>query len=93
MKKILTIIATVSLFAITSASADHNSCESRRLVGYTECGTPIFATLEVVGYNHCGQPVLQWVTHYPRESEYRESYREYSHHSSHHSSSHHHSCR
>lgn len=91
MKKILTIIATVSLLAITTASA-HEGCESRRLVGYTECGTPIFATLEVVGYNHCGQPIMQWVTHYPRETEYRESYRDYDHHSSHHSSRHH-SCR
>ncbi len=84
MKKLLTIIATFSLFAITTASA-HDSCESRRLVGYSECGTPIFATLEVVGYNHCGQPILQWITHYPRES-----YRSYDNHSERRVTSHHH---
>lgn len=92
MKKLLTIIATVSLFAITTASANHEGCESRRLVGYTQCGTPIFATLEVVGYNHCGQPIFQWVTHYPREVEYRDSYRDYDDHCAGHGySSYHHS--
>ena len=76
MKKILTILATVSLFALTATSV--RACdEPRRVVGYTQCGTPIFATLEVVGYNHCGQPIMQWVTHYPRETEHHDSYRDY----------------
>lgn len=90
MKKLLTILATVSLFAITTTSAVQG-CDTRRLVGYTECGTPIFATLEVVGYNHCGQPIFEWVTHYPCEVQQRDSYSSYdSHYERRVSSSHHH---
>ena len=84
MKKLLILFASLSLLAV-SASA-HDRCGTQtRIVGYTSCGTPIVATLEVVGYSRCGEPILSWVTHYPRESSYRHHS---SHHSTHHSSRH-----
>jgi hypothetical protein len=43
MKTVLIILAGVSIFASTISA--HSECERpRRLVGYTECGTPIYAT-------------------------------------------------
>jgi hypothetical protein len=70
MKKLFVILASATLFSI-SASA-HDRCETRsRIVGYTHCGTPIIATLEVVGRTRCGEPIFDWVTHYPREADHR----------------------
>lgn len=72
MKTVLTILASASLFASTVSA--HPACEtSRRLVGYTHCGTPIFATYEMVGRTRCGDPIFQWVTHYPREESFSRS--------------------
>ena len=87
MKTVLTILASVSLFASTVAA--HPECESRRVVGYTRCGEPIFATLEMIGRSRCGEPIFEWVTHYPRESSHRD-YDDDRHAEFHH---HHHSCR
>ncbi len=73
MKTVLIILTSVSIFASTVSA--HPECErSRRLVGYSECGTPIFATYEFVGRTRCGEPIFEWVTHYPRESERHHSY-------------------
>jgi hypothetical protein len=79
MKTVLIILASVSIFASTISA--HSECERpRRLVGYTECGTPIYATYEIVGRTRCGEPIFEWVTHYPRESERHHSYERYEEH-------------
>jgi hypothetical protein len=67
MKKLFTILACASLFAVTASA--HDRCEIRsRVVGHTECGTPIIATLEITGHSRCGDPAFSWVRHYPREN-------------------------
>ena len=63
-----------------TASAYAGCGTNTRIVGYTSCGTPIVATLEVVGYSRCGDPIFNWVTHYPRESSSRHYSSHYSHH-------------
>ena len=66
MKKVLTILASVSLFVANAAA--HPECgTSCWIVGYTRCGDPIIATYEMVGRSRCGDPIYQWVTHYPEE--------------------------
>jgi hypothetical protein len=99
MKTVLTILASVSIFASTVSARPE--CETpRRLVGYTHCGTPIYATYEMVGRSRCGEPIFQWVTHYPREESFGHSYRDHDddHHGwdrdhGHHDDHHHHSHR
>ena len=75
MKTVLTLLASLTLLSTVASAHDH--CDTpRRVVGYSRCGDPIIATYEYVGRSRCGEPVYQWVTHYPRESEYRhEEYR------------------
>ena len=89
MKTLVTVIASLSLFAI-SANA-HPVCETHsRIVGHTECGTPIYATYEIVGHARCGDPIFEWVTHYPREVEFRSHHDEEHGRREHHEEFHHH---
>ena len=68
----LAIIGSLVLLPFSSASANHNG----RLVGYTDCGIPVYATHEIVGHDHCGRNVWEWVTHYPRSCHCHDRYRE-----------------
>jgi hypothetical protein len=91
MKRILAILAVLTTLGITlpsEAKADHGY--GRRVVSYSSCGRPVYATYRIIGYDRCGNPVGQWVTERsncgcnmcnPRRS----SYHGYSHHSNHHS--------
>ena len=76
MKTVLTILASVSIFAST-ATLKADCGTQRRVVGYTRCGNPIIAVYEVIGRSRCGNPIFGWVTHYPEESRYASSYRDH----------------
>ena len=60
MKKIITLI--VAAFAVgllvPVAEAGHGH---RRVVGYNQCGDPVYATYRIVSYQRCGRPNYAWV--------------------------------
>ena len=63
MKRIIAILAalaTLGLTVPTDAEAGHTS--NRRVVSYTACGRPIYATYCIIGFDRCGNPIGQWVT-------------------------------
>ena len=61
MKHILGLLTVLSVVAFTapSAKADHSN---RRVVSYTSCGRPVYASYQVYGYDRCGNPIGRWVT-------------------------------
>ncbi len=75
MKKTLSFLAligTLAMLPISTANANHDG----RLVGYTQCGKPIYATHEIVGRDHCGRNIWKWISHYPSSCHCREQRRD-----------------
>ena len=66
MKRTLAILAALTTIGLTLPSevkADWGCNHgARRVISYTTCGRPIFATYRIIGYDRCGNPVGQWVT-------------------------------
>ncbi|MBL9143538.1 MAG: hypothetical protein JNM99_07610 [Verrucomicrobiaceae bacterium] len=62
MKSILAILTLLTaLFVIAPSAEAYDGC-NRRIVSYTSCGRPIYATYQFYGYDRCGNPVGRWVT-------------------------------
>ncbi len=61
MKKFLLIISAIGAFSALSSTATAGDTYYR-LVGYDNCGHPVYACYHVHGYDSCGRVVGQWTT-------------------------------
>ena len=67
MKKILTLLAALTVFGIAAPSVSQawDQCNhgfQPRIVSYLPCGRPVLAVYQVYAYDRCGNPVGRWVT-------------------------------
>ncbi|MEQ1751243.1 MAG: hypothetical protein ABL974_17580 [Prosthecobacter sp.] len=67
MKKIITLLAAVTVFGIAAPSVSQawdqcNHGYQPRVVSYLPCGRPVLAIYQIYGYDRCGNPLGRWVT-------------------------------
>ncbi len=67
MKKIITLLAAVTIFGIAAPSVSQawdqcNHGYQPRVVSYLPCGRPVLAIYQIYGYDRCGNPLGRWVT-------------------------------
>ena len=60
MKKVIAFITAVIAVSLLTpiAEAGHSK---RKIVGYNQCGDPLYATYRIVSYQRCGRPIYGWV--------------------------------
>lgn len=67
MKKILALIAAVTVFGIAAPSVSQawDQCGQGyqpRVISHLPCGRPVYTAFQLCGYDHCGRPIGRWIT-------------------------------